>query len=222
MNISIFDVVGPVMIGPSSSHTAGAARLGKAARMIVRDEIDHVSFRLHGSFAQTGKGHGTDKALVAGALGMATDDERLANSFELAAKQGITFDFEEEEMENVHENTVRMIFTMKDGSKKEVVGSSIGGGQIKICEINGFATDVNLQLPTLVMQHHDRKGVITYVTRTLMEHNINIANMKLSRRSKGDIACCVIETDDLIPEEVEQKIMENENVIYAKIINLDE
>lgn len=222
MNISIFDVVGPVMIGPSSSHTAGAARLGKAAKLIVRDEFSHVSFRLHGSFAQTGKGHGTDKALVAGALGMATDYEQLANSFELAKTRGLTFDFSEEEMENVHENTVRMIFTMKDGTTKEIVGSSIGGGQIKICEINGFATDAELQLPTLVMQHHDRKGVITYVTRTLMEHNINIANMKLSRRSKGDIACCVIETDDAIPDEVEQKILENENVIYAKIIHLEE
>ncbi len=222
MNISIFDVVGPVMIGPSSSHTAGAARLGKAAKLIVRDEFSHVSFRLHGSFAQTGKGHGTDKALVAGALGMATDDEQLGNSFELAKRKGLTFDFSEEEMENVHENTVRMIFTMKDGTTKEIVGSSIGGGQIKICEINGFATDADLQLPTLVMQHHDRKGVITYVTRTLMEHSINIANMKLSRRSKGDIACCVIETDDAIPDEVEQKILENENVIYAKIIHLEE
>ncbi len=222
MNISIFDVVGPVMIGPSSSHTAGAARLGKAAKLIVRDEFSHVSFRLHGSFAQTGKGHGTDKALVAGTLGMATDDEQLGNSFELAKRKGLTFDFSEEEMENVHENTVRMIFTMKDGTTKEIVGSSIGGGQIKICEINGFATDADLQLPTLVMQHHDRKGVITYVTRTLMEHSINIANMKLSRRSKGDIACCVIETDDAIPDEVEQKILENENVIYAKIIHLEE
>lgn len=222
MNISIFDVVGPVMVGPSSSHTAGAARLGKAARLIVRDEFTHVSFHLHGSFAKTGKGHGTDRALVAGALGMDTDDERLAHSFELAKEQGLSFDFCEEEMEGVHENTVRMIFTMKDGSTKEVVGSSVGGGQIKVCEINGFATDAELQLPTLVMQHHDRKGVITYVTTTLMQYNINIANMKLSRRSKGDIACCVIETDDVIPEEVEAKILENENVIYAKIINLEE
>lgn len=222
MNISIFDVVGPVMIGPSSSHTAGAARLGKAARMIVRDEISHVSFRLHGSFAKTGKGHGTDRALVAGALGMAADDERLARSFEIAKEQGLTFDFSEEEMENVHENTVRMIFTMKDGTTKEIVGSSIGGGQIKICEINGFATEAELQLPTLVMQHHDRKGVITYVTQVLMEYDVNIANMKLSRRSKGDIACCVIETDDVLPEELEVKILENENVIYAKIINLGE
>ena len=220
MNVSIFDVVGPIMIGPSSSHTAGAARLAKAARMIIGDEITHVSFRLHGSFAQTGKGHGTDKALVAGALGMDTDDERLADSFELAEEQGLGFDFAEEEMENVHENTVRMIFTLKGGNKKEIVGSSVGGGQIKICEINGFATEAQLQLPTLVIQHHDRKGVITFVTRTLMEFNINIANMKLSRRSKGDISCCVIETDDDIPKEVEKKILENENVIYAKIINL--
>lgn len=220
MDISIFDVIGPVMIGPSSSHTAGAAKLAKTARIIVKDEITHVSFRLHGSFAKTGKGHGTDKALVAGALGLSADDESLADSFRLAAKQGISFDFSEEEMENVHENTVRMVFTMKDGSRNEVVGSSIGGGQIKITEINGFVTDMNLQLPTIVLEQYDEKGIVTEVSGIMAEHDLNIANMKLVRRSKGDVACCIIETDDFIPEEIEKSIMENKNVISARVINV--
>lgn len=222
MDISIFDVVGPVMIGPSSSHTAGAARLAKAARMIVKGEFFHVSFHLHGSFAKTGKGHGTDKALVAGVLGMSADDEALAKSFQIAKQQGITFDFCEEEMENVHENTVRIQFTMKDNTVNEVVGSSIGGGQILIAEINGFVTDMSLQLPTIVISQYDIKGVVTEVSGILTAHNINIANMKLIRRSKGDVACCIIETDETIPEELAEIMMENENIVFARVINMEE
>lgn len=220
MDISIFDVIGPVMIGPSSSHTAGAAKLAKTARIIVKDEIAHVSFHLHGSFAKTGRGHGTDKALVAGALGLSADDEMIPDSFRLAEKQGITFDFSEEEMEDVHENTVRMIFTMRDGSSNEVVGSSIGGGQIKITEINGFVTDMNLQLPTIVIEQYDKKGIVTEVSGILAEHGLNIANMKLVRRSKGDVACCIIEMDDFIPEEIGKSIMESKNVISVRVINV--
>ena len=222
MDISIFDVVGPVMIGPSSSHTAGAAKLAKAARMIVKEEFTHVSFHLHGSFAKTGKGHGTDKALVAGALGLPADDEAIVKSFTLAKEQGITFDFCQEEMENVHENTVRILFTMKDNTVNEVVGSSIGGGQIMITQINGFVTDMSLQLPTIVISQYDKKGVVTEVSGILTAHDINIANMKLIRRSKGDVACCIIETDEKLPEEMAQIIMENENIVFARVINLEE
>lgn len=222
MDISIFDVVGPVMIGPSSSHTAGAAKLAKAARMIVKEEFTHVSFHLHGSFAKTGKGHGTDKALVAGALGLPADDETIVKSFSLAKEQGITFDFCQEEMENVHENTVRILFTMKDNTVNEVVGSSIGGGQIMITQINGFVTDMSLQLSTIVISQYDKKGVVTEVSGILTAHDINIANMKLIRRSKGDVACCIIETDEKLPEEMAQIIMENENIVFARVINLEE
>ena len=222
MDISIFDVVGPVMIGPSSSHTAGAAKLAKAARMIVKEEFTHVSFHLHGSFAKTGKGHGTDKALVAGALGLPADDEAIVKSFTLAKEQGITFDFCQEEMENVHENTVRILFTMKDNTVNEVVGSSIGGGQIMITQINGFVTDMSLQLSTIVISQYDKKGVVTEVSGILTAHDINIANMKLIRRSKGDVACCIIETDEKLPEEMAQIIMENENIVFARVINMEE
>ena len=185
MDISIFDVVGPIMIGPSSSHTAGAAKLSRVARLIVKEPFTHISFGLHGSFAKTYKGHGTDKALVAGALGLSEDSEALADSFKLAKNQGLEFDFYEIELEGVHENTVKMTLTMLDGSQNVVVGSSIGGGQIEIIEINGFVTNMSLQLPTIVINQYDKKGVISEVSGILAEHSLNIATMKLSRTGKG-------------------------------------
>lgn len=220
MNISIFEVVGPIMVGPSSSHTAGAAKLAQAAKLIAKKPFSHISFGLHGSFAKTYKGHGTDRALVAGALGLNADDEKLPYSFEIAKERGITFDFYEIELEGMHENTVKMTLTMDDGSENIVIGSSIGGGQIVIKDINGFTTEVSLQSPTLLINHHDTKGVISEITATLANNALNIATMKLSRKSKGDIACCVIETDEIIPEQIEQKIMLNKNIVSVKIINI--
>ena len=220
MDISIFDVVGPIMIGPSSSHTAGAAKLSRVARLIVKEPFTHISFGLHGSFAKTYKGHGTDKALVAGALGLSEDSEALADSFKLAKNQGLEFDFYEIELEGVHENTVKMTLTMLDGSQNVVVGSSIGGGQIEIIEINGFVTNMSLQLPTIVINQYDKKGVISEVIGILAEHSLNIATMKLSRTGKGDRACCIIEIDGEIPEEIEQEIMRNKNIISVKVINI--
>lgn len=219
MNISIFDVLGPVMIGPSSSHTAGAAKLSKAARMIAGGKISHISFGLHGSFAQTYKGHGTDRALVAGALGLEADDEHLADSFELAREIGMEFDFYETELENVHENTVKMTLTMEDGHTTQITGSSIGGGQILITQIDGYDMEISLQLPTIVIMQYDRKGIVTEVSGIMSEHDINIANMKLIRREKGEIACCIIETDEIIPSEVEDSIQKSKNIIYSRIVN---
>lgn len=219
MNISIFDVLGPVMIGPSSSHTAGAAKLSKAARIIAGGKISHISFGLHGSFAQTYKGHGTDKALVAGALGLEADDEHLADSFELAREIGMGFDFYETELENVHENTVKMTLTMEDGHTTQITGSSIGGGQILITQIDGYDMEISLQLPTIVIMQYDRKGIVTEVSGIMSEHDINIANMKLIRREKGEIACCIIETDEIIPSEVEDSIQKSKNIIYSRIVN---
>ena len=219
MNISIFDVLGPVMIGPSSSHTAGAAKLSKAARMIAGGKISHIAFGLHGSFAQTYKGHGTDRALVAGALGLEADDEHLADSFELAREIGMGFDFYETELENVHENTVKMTLTMEDGHTTQITGSSIGGGQILITQIDGYDMEISLQLPTIVIMQYDRKGIVTEVSGIMSEHDINIANMKLIRREKGEIACCIIETDEIIPSEVEDSIQKSKNIIYSRIVN---
>lgn len=220
MDISIFDVVGPIMIGPSSSHTAGAAKLSRAARQIVKEPFSHISFGLHGSFAKTYKGHGTDKALVAGALGLAENSEALASSFELAKNQGLTFDFYELELEGMHENTVKMTLTMTDGKQNIIIGSSIGGGQIIICEINGYTTDISLTCPTIIINQYDKKGVISEVSRLIAEYDINIATMKLSRKAKGDTACCIIETDNPIPEIAETEIAMLKNIISVRVINL--
>lgn len=219
MEISIFEAVGPLMVGPSSSHTAGAARLGRMAAKLVGTEFTHVEFGLHGSFAKTYQGHGTDLALVAGVLGIKEDDERLRDAFALAKERGITYHFYEMELSGVHENTVCMTFSMTDGKTREIVGSSIGGGQIKICKIDGFPLEMSLNMTTLLLLHKDTKGMIHNITRPLVNRDINIATMRLTRQEKGAMACCVIETDSDIPEEVVEELLKLPDVHTAKVIN---
>ncbi len=220
MDISVFKAVGPVMIGPSSSHTAGAARLARIARLIVAGAFSHVSFGLHGSFAKTYMGHGTDRALVAGALGLAEDDERIADAFALAEAAGLGWDFFPIELQNVHENSVKMTFSMQDGSKQEIIGSSIGGGQILIRGINGFPTDLSAQSSTLVISQNDRRGVISDVSGLLAEVGINIATMKVSRVARGETAFCIIETDGPIDDAVTARLRGIQNILSVQAINL--
>lgn len=219
MDISIFDVVGPVMIGPSSSHTAGAARLSRTAAAIVGKPFYKVVFGLHGSFAKTHKGHGTDVALLAGVLGIHEDDERLSQAFEIAGAAGLKYGFEEVELAGVHENSVCMLFYCDDGSCQKIIGSSVGGGQIVICKINDFETAFAANSATLLISHYDRKGVISKITGILSNAGINIGVMKLNRRSKGDMAFCVIETDDIITPEVIGKIREVKAVEQVQSLN---
>lgn len=218
MDVSIFEVAGPIMIGPSSSHTAGAAKLARIAKQIVGAPFSHVSFGLHGSFAKTYQGHGTDKALVAGVLGLREDDERLRQAFSLAEKEGISFDFYEIDLDDMHENSVKMTFFRTDGMQSEVIGSSIGGGQIVIKYIDGFETEVTAQSPTLIIRQYDRKGVVSDISTVLANNNINIGIMKLSRLAKGEIASTVIETDDTIPDKVVESLEKLGNVISVKAI----
>lgn len=219
MDISIFEVLGPIMVGPSSSHTAGAAKLARIGGLIAGSPYHHVSFGLHGSFAKTYKGHGTDKALVAGALGLKEDDERLVDAFELADRKGITYDFYEIELDHMHENSVKMTFSMNDGSLCEVIGSSIGGAQIIITRINDFETELTAQSSTLIINQYDKKGVVSEVSTVLANNDINIGVMKLSRKAKGDIASCMIETDDSIPEYAIESLKKIKNVLSVKVIN---
>lgn len=200
MDISIFDVVGPVMIGPSSSHTAGAAALSRIGREIIGEPFSYVSFGLHGSFADTGAGHGTDRALVAGALGMRPDDERIRDSFRLAKEAGMGYDFHRVELEDVHENTVQMVFTLRSGRKREIIGSSIGGGRIIITRIDGYETALTAQSNTIMVEHRDVPGVVSGITRALALNHINIANMQLARKSRGDMAFTIIEVDQSIDD----------------------
>src|SRR5690554_2852359 len=166
-NYSSFDILGPIMVGPSSSHTAGAARLGKMAFSIVSEKIKAVTFYLHGSFGATYQGHGTDKALVAGILGMEPHDVRLRDSFHIAKKNGLEYRFEVIQLEDAHPNTVKMELRTISDKKHTIVGSSIGGGNIKITEINGLALEFTGQYPTLITQHFDKPGVIAKVTTIL-------------------------------------------------------
>lgn len=219
MNISIFDVIGPVMIGPSSSHTAGAARLARVAGMIAKRFVTHVSFDLHGSFARTYKGHGTDKALVAGVLGMAEDDENIVNAFKLAELRGLTYEINTVVLENQHENSVRFAFTLDNGELFNVTGSSLGGGRILITQIGEFSVELSAQSPALLIQHRDRTGVVGEITNILAQNNINIATMKLSRRAKGDLAFSVIETDNPLGIGIENVISAISDVLYVKSVD---
>lgn len=220
MNVSMFEALGPIMIGPSSSHTAGAARLARIAALAVQGDFDRVDFTLHGSFARTYTGHGTDRALVAGALGMREDDDRLPNAFAIAAERGLQYSFSEEEMRDVHENTVRMTFNMTDGSIQTVTGSSIGGGQILITSINGFDVEYTAQSNAIIIAQYDRKGVISHVTGALAEHDINIGVMRLSRRARGDVACTIIEVDARISPDIVAELRALPDVISVRAINI--
>jgi L-serine dehydratase len=220
MAISIFQVIGPVMIGPSSSHTAGAAKLARIARLIAGRPFTHVSFGLHGSFARTYKGHGTDRALVAGAMGLFEYDEQLADSFILAKKAGITYDFHEADLEDAHENSVRITFTMKDGSTTEIIGSSTGGGRILITSIDGFSMEFTAESSALIIRQKDKPGIISDVSGVLADNAINIAGMKVSRTEKDDLAFCIIETDDAISDEIVRQIWNIEHVLSVQAINI--
>lgn len=218
---STFDILGPIMIGPSSSHTAGAARLGKVARDIVGSDFNSVSFYLHGSFADTYRGHGTDKALVAGVLGMQPDDDRLKTSFDVAEKLGIKYEFIPTEIEGAeHPNTVKMVFHMNNGTEETIMGCSIGGGNIVLTEINGFPVELTGQYCVVLIKQLDKKGVLSKITSILADYNINIANMKATR-SDADEAFLIVECDNYISEEVVEKLRELDVVLTAQAINTD-
>ena len=215
----VFDILGPIMIGPSSSHTAGAARLAKIAAIVSGGKIKKVEFLLHGSFAQTYKGHGTDKALVAGILNMDPWDEDLKRSFDIAAENGIEVKFTETDLGDVHPNTVKFVITKEDGNITEVTGSSIGGGNILVFNIDGQNVEFTGERPTILTQHKDLPGVISKISSILFEENINIANMRVYRNEKGKMATMALETDSLILENVMNKIKNIEEIESVKFIN---
>ena len=205
-NYSVFDILGPIMIGPSSSHTAGAARLGKIASIIAGEHIASVQFVLHGSFAKTYKGHGTDRALVAGILGMDPWDDRLKESISIAEKQGILIEFNFADLGDVHPNTVKFIITKKSGKVVEIIGSSVGGGNILIFEVDGQPLEFTGDYPTIIISHKDIPGMISRVSTILFDENVNIAFMNVYRNSRGLKAAMVFETDSIVPGNVLDKI----------------
>ncbi|MDO5521819.1 MAG: L-serine ammonia-lyase, iron-sulfur-dependent subunit beta [bacterium] len=218
-NIGVFDVLGPIMIGPSSSHTAGAARLGKIAKTVVNKEFKEVTFLLHGSFKETYKGHGTDRALVAGLLGMAPDDARLRTSIELAESQGIKLNFVPADLGQVHPNTVKFIITDCDDIEWEVLGSSIGGGLVEINEINGNKVKITGEYPTIITCHDDVPGTVSKVSTLFFENDINIAHMTLVRSQKGKDATMTFEVDSAVTEDIIKGIENIDGINRVIVIN---
>lgn len=181
----VFDIIGPIMIGPSSSHTAGAVRLALMARKLCGGRAVHVCFELHGSFAETGKGHGSDKALVAGMLGISYGDNRLKEAFEIANRQKLTYEFKKVDLGNVHPNTVRFVITTDAGARFTMTGSSIGGGAVVISEIDGVACSLGAEVPILLTWHKDEPGVVAGISTLLYQCHVNIGNMEVFRKDDG-------------------------------------
>jgi len=208
---SAFDIIGPVMVGPSSSHTAGAVRIGKMARTLFNMKPDKAIISLHGSFAKTYKGHGTDVAVVGGILDFDTFDKRIPNSLELAKQAGIDVQFIVEDVITDHPNTVK-IQLFSQTKEQELVGISIGGGTIEITELNSFKLRLSGEHPAILVVHQDQFGMISQVTKILAEHRINIGHMEVSRKEKGQMALMVIEVDEPIEEKVIGLLEELPNV----------
>jgi L-serine dehydratase len=202
--MNVFDIIGPVMIGPSSSHTAGAVRIARTAARILGEEPRRAEIGLAGSYAQTFRGHGTDRALVAGLLGMRSDDERIRRSFEIARERGLEFSFTEIKIPRAHPNTARLHLygcPAETGGTGNAVrecvvrGSSVGGGSILITNVNGMETSFSGTSDTLIIAHQDMPGMIAEVASLLASHNINIGNFKLNRPHRGFQAVMVLEID---------------------------
>ncbi len=215
--MNVFDILGPVMIGPSSSHTAGAARLGRIARKLLGSEPVRADILLHGSFAKTYKGHGTDKALIAGILGMDTDDPRIRRAPEIAKAQGVEVTISEGEIDGAHPNTALITLTDAAGKVVCLQGSSVGGGNILVTKLNGMEVYITGQKMTLIVRHRDVPGVIADVTEVTGEAGANICNFRLSRQEKGGEAVMTIELDGNIGEKLNDKINRLPN-IYSSIM----
>ncbi|WAA11248.1 L-serine ammonia-lyase, iron-sulfur-dependent subunit beta [Fervidibacillus albus] len=215
---SVFDIIGPVMIGPSSSHTAGAARIGRVARTIFGREPKWAKIHLYGSFAETYRGHGTDVAIVGGLLDFETYDNRIVQSLELAKSYGIDVEFIEEETVMDHPNTVKIHMGDQNG-QLELVGVSIGGGKIEIDEINGFKLKLTGEHPAIIVLNNDRFGCIAGVASILAKNEINIGHMQVSRKEKGKLALMVLETDENVEETILQQIESLPNILQvARIV----
>ncbi|WP_414043360.1 L-serine ammonia-lyase, iron-sulfur-dependent subunit beta [Macrococcus animalis] len=215
---SVFDIIGPIMVGPSSSHTAGAVRIGLVARDLFGSTPSQADIYLYGSFMETYKGHGTDVALVAGLLGFDTDDSRIPTSIELARAEGLNVTFIEEDEERSHPNTA--IIHMKDDNRDLTIeGISIGGGKIEIVSLNGFPIAISGNYPALLVFHQDSFGTIANVTQVLGQHRINVGHMQVARKNKGEIALMTCELDDAIDDNVLEEIRQCNGVTTVTLMS---
>ena len=216
--MNVFDIIGPIMIGPSSSHTAGAVRLGRVAWKILGERAVQADIQLSGSFAQTYRGHGTDKALIAGIMGMHTDDERIRHSLELARQSGLDFHFTTTDLPGAHPNTARISLTGEQGAHAVVQGASIGGGNILVSQINGMEVSFTGQYNTLLVLHSDKPGTIAAVTNFMAYSEVNIGNFRLSRPKKGGEAVMTIEVDGDVSDALINSLRILPNVINVVLI----
>jgi len=216
--VSILDVMGPVMVGPSSSHTAGTARLGRVAREILDEDPVDVKFILHPPLAATYRGHGSDFALVGGSIGLNVDDPRIPEAIRIAEQMDVNIVFTEEDLGDVHPNTVRI--EIRGANRQvEIVGSSIGGGVIEVFNINGFQTRFKGDSPTLLLFYRDRPGMISEVTRIIAEEGINIASLYCSRKQRGKDAFMQIDVDSPLGKSALDRICGTADVAEAKYLD---
>lgn len=220
--MNLFDILGPVMVGPSSSHTAGAARIGLTARRLLGEGTPRkATITLYGSFAATGRGHGTDRALIAGLLGYRPDDERLSDSFRWAEGHGLEFSFVYSKMAAEHPNTARVELVGKSGKTICVEACSLGGGRIMIMELDGLRVKFAGDMPTLIVQNIDQPGVIGTVAGLLAMEQVNIATLQVYRDYPGGRAVMIVETDKAISKQVRETLLGMEGIITVTAIDGD-
>lgn len=218
--MNLFDIIGPVMVGPSSSHTAGAVKIGNISRKLIGEPIKRADIYLHGSFRATGRGHGTDKALVAGLIGMAVDDPKISDSFHRAREKGMDFSFSGIDLDDAHPNTVKMNLVGVNGKTLEIVAASVGGGQIRICELDGLTANFTGDYPTLIVHNLDQPGHVAEVTSMLQHKSVNIATMQLYRSHRGGSAVMVLECDQEIPLDSIKWLEHLEGVVKVTYLSL--
>jgi L-serine dehydratase len=217
--MNLLDIVGPVMVGPSSSHTAGAVKIGLISKKLLGEDVAEAKIYMHGSFAATGKGHGTDRALVAGLYGMPVDDDRIPHSFDVATEAGMKFSFENVDIPEAHPNTVKMQLTGVSGKTLEIVGVSTGGGRMKIAEIDGLKTSFEGDYPTLIVHNHDEPGRVLGVTSMLAHRSINISTMQLFRDTRGGYAVMVIECDNEVSDDSIEWLRKQDGIIKVTYLS---
>jgi len=216
---SIFDIIGPIMIGPSSSHTAGALKLARIARAIFGDTPSEVRVNLYGSFAKTYRGHGSDRAIAAGFLGFSTEDERISDAINIAFKMGVKIEFVSSNIFVDHPNTLEFEMVGKSGLSITVQGISVGGGNVVIKKINNYEVYLTGNYETLITCHKDHPGIIAKITQVISSKNINIAYMYVSRLEKGKDAMMTIETDDYISSDIYDILSSFSYLNFVKIVH---
>jgi L-serine dehydratase len=218
--MNIFDILGPVMVGPSSSHTAGAVRIGMISRQLLGKTPKRAEIVLHGSFAATGSGHGTDRAIVAGLLGMEPDDPRIPSSYQVAEQEGMEFTMESREIRGAHPNTAALHLYAEDGTEATVQASSIGGGRICVNQLDGIEVNFSGEHNTLIVHHVDRLGLLAEVTSLMSFGKVNIAALQLFREKRGGTAVMVAEIDNPLPVDVLRMVESLSGVLKATYINV--